>query len=404
MLYPILLLLLFAGPVPAASVSWEQVLTLVRERNPRLAAARFAVESARAASSQAGRRPNPGLEVETENLGKKEAAAVLSQPLELGGKRKARKAAAEAAVRIAEINYEKISREAEAEAARRFTGALAAQLELALLDSAEAVSRAAIGAIQTLVQAGAAKNTDAIRANLELNGLELERNQMSREGQARRMELAALWAPASGDAAPEPAGTLDTLPPPPSFEKMREYCERHGPDHRLALAETEQANRLAQQAATGAYPDLEARAGYKNETGAHALFLGFSLDVPVFDRNRDAAQAARQHAQAAERHQAQGSADLSARLFRHYSELESARDEARILLREIIPKSMQMFEELQRMYRTGKSSHLELFLAHQEMIGYKRQHLQVLIKAWQARAEIETLAGTGLDQIQDQKP
>src|SRR4051812_34712181 len=75
------------------SHSLSDILAFTLMKNPQLHSYSYDLRAADARTLQAGFRPNPGLDVETENIGAPifmQTTFLLSQLIELGGKRQAR--------------------------------------------------------------------------------------------------------------------------------------------------------------------------------------------------------------------------------------------------------------------------------------------------------------------------
>ena len=57
-------------------------------------------------------------------------------------------------------------------------------------------------------------------------------------------------------------------------------------DVRVVVAEYEAAERTLELELARQYPDVVLTPSWENDQGAHKLLLGFSVDVPIFDRNQ----------------------------------------------------------------------------------------------------------------------
>lgn len=282
----------------------DTMLSRVLTRAPGVSAALLRSDAATARAAQARAFTNPGLSVNVDNLGAEEEVtnisgwrgvegqAVLTFDVPLGGDRRARIAAADAGRQGAEAQ----ARLAVADAVVQAVDAVAA----ARRD--ERLARQASTEVATLVElstalraqsaAGRASEGDAARARLALS---VARERLARhEAQATesraRVALMVGEPPDTplqvvGGSCPVPAATPGALPPP-----------------EIALAEARNAGGAANldRALAGRIPDLSPEVGLRRTMGVEALYAGFSVGLPLFDRQSRAVDAARSEARAAD--------------------------------------------------------------------------------------------------------
>ena len=263
--------------------------------NPSLAAYAWQVRAREAAALQAGLLPNPELSVEAENVfgsgdfsgtGAAETTALLSQLIELGGKRAKRREVAALGTDLAEWDYQSRRLEVLTQTGKSFISVLAAQRGL---EQAEELSRLAENFFTTVserVEAGKVSPVERHRAQVTLSAARVALAQAETRLTAARRRLAAAWGssqPGFGRAA----GRLGDLQPLPSQEAVEKLLVRN-PD--LARWETEIAQRNAALglARSRRIPDLTVSLGARNfrETDDNAAVLGFSIPLPVFNRNQ----------------------------------------------------------------------------------------------------------------------
>ena len=192
--------------------------------------------------------------------------AVASQEVVL-----ARLAAAQAAWRI----YAEV-RDALLEAS-----VSASELDLARREAQVRATMAAQAAAR--VAAGAAASTEELFARVEADraraGVALA---TGAQAQARAHLAAACGLPvaeleAATLAAPAPALEAGSTANDALLDRL---------DVRVVVAEYEAAERTLELELARQYPDVVLTPSWENDQGAHKLLLGFSVDVPIFDRNQ----------------------------------------------------------------------------------------------------------------------
>jgi cobalt-zinc-cadmium efflux system outer membrane protein len=159
-----------AEPLDMASI-FEKVDT----RNVELKAARGGVEAAASEIDQAGLPPNPELEIGTENFGMAEAEVVVSQPLELGGKRRSRVAAATLGREEAELELASVRLRLHAEALRRCGGLVEVNAGIAVIDTMLSLALRDKRRVDRRIEAGAAMELDAIRSGVAVEEIRMRR-------------------------------------------------------------------------------------------------------------------------------------------------------------------------------------------------------------------------------------
>ena len=179
------------GALPGAlpdqkTLSLEQAQALALMRHPGLESSSHHVRLAEARALQAGLRPNPGLEVVVESLGRDgsgfgnaESTISYAQPIELGGKRAKRMRVARAEGTLAGWDYESRRLDVLAMTARRFVKVVAAQRRIETAKSAVALAGETNRAVRARVEAGKEPELQATRGITELetarvNALEAE--------------------------------------------------------------------------------------------------------------------------------------------------------------------------------------------------------------------------------------
>jgi outer membrane protein, heavy metal efflux system len=316
-----------AGP----SLTLEQAVAAARAHSGARAAADARVEGATLGAAAAGRWLNPFTEVRSENWGAgaeglaTDTFLVLTQSIELGGKRAARREVANAALDEARAGAALAGVDADLAVIRRYLAAFGARTEARALAQQEDEVGELVRVLARRAEAGTVPEADLRKLEVEHARIGLDRLAAELVGTRALAELAA-WlgpeAPASLDALVEPS--LPALPARPVPDSHLE--ER--PDVRAARARAAAAAGAARVERARAVPDLAVSGGLKR-TGRHdGGVVALSLPVLIFDRNRAAVARAEGEHRAAE-------LDVAFALRRATAEAHAARDVAGRLLAEV---------------------------------------------------------------------
>lgn len=390
---------------PRGELTLAQAIEAALTRNPDLAASAYDIKAADARIEQAGLRPNPQLAVELENFaGTGEARGTrilestlsLSQVVELGGKR---------ALRQQVVTFDRdltsVARQAQqldvlADVTRRFIDLAAAQERLALATSTREVVQRTLDAISARVDAARSPEVERSRARIALTRAQIEEQQAQSELPSARLALAALWG-STEPAFTRASGDLLALSPVKPFETLVERLDRNPDFVRFASAARLRDAEL-RLARAQARPNLTFSAGVRNlaATSDRALVAGFSMPLPIFDRNQGAIREAEVHV--AQTDAARRAAFLRARatVYALYQELLASRTRVETLRTNAVPQAQRALEQTQAGYERGRFSYLELATAQQEVLELRAAIIEAAADSHRVLAEIERLTGEPL--------
>lgn len=396
------------APRPTETLTLRDALALALLGNPSLAAASWDIRAAEARTLQAGLRPNPELEAEVEEVAGEgarsgvdaaEAGLVLSQAIELGGKRPKRVRVAELEGELAGWDYEAQRLAVLTDAAKAFVEVLAAQERAAL---AEQLARLAEQGHQTVaekIKAGKESAVEGDKARVALATSRIERAQAQRELAARRRALAALWG-AKTAAFGRVEGQLDALAPVPPEGALTGFLADNPELARWGTERRQREAKLVLERAK-ATPDVTVSGGlqYFNEDDGGSFILGLGLPLPLFDRNQGGIREAQAERDKAREAQRAAEVRLHADLAKAYQDLAAAHTEASTLQDEVLPAAERAFAAAQEGYRKGKFGYLEVLDA-QRTLFEGRQRLIVALAAYhKAVADVEHLIGRSLSSV-----
>lgn len=266
--------------------------------HPDLALARAQAETADAAITTAGQRPNPNIALSPTWVTNIAAAAApwivgssISIPVETAGKRgfrldKTQHLTDATRLRIADTAWIVRGRLRLA-----MLEAYAAEEAERLLQQQLAVQQAMTEHLEQQLSAGEITRPEVIRSHLALNQMKLN----AAAARKRSAESRVLLAAAVGVPVDALAGIkLDftNLARPPdlrliSVAKLRETALQKRPDVLAALADYEAAQSSLQLEIANQYPNIQANPGYTFDLGANYWTLGATaLQLPVLNQNQ----------------------------------------------------------------------------------------------------------------------
>lgn len=390
------------------NLTLRKALSLVLLRNPELPSALKKVRTREALALQTGLLPNPEMEAEFENVfgsgefegtDAAETTIVLSQLIELGGKRHKRLRAASLEAELAGWDYEAARLEVLTRATRSFVRVLAAQQRVTQAAEVEKLAERFYQTVSDRVEAGKVSPVEKTRARVTLSTARVALDRAGLALAEARESLAALWG--SGEPTFEQAvGSLEQVSGVPSRQVLLGYLDQNPRLARWQTAEKQRRAALERERA-GAIPDLTLGLGMRKEevSGDHSFLAGFSIPLPVFDRNQGGITAARSELSRI-RHQRQGVRnELRGELARSYKDLAAAFNEVTTLQEEILPSARSAFEATELGYKEGKFDFLQVLDAQRTLFDVKGQYVEALAAYHLARTEVERLLARPLETI-----
>lgn len=442
---------------PPGELTLGHALALALQGNPSLLTFPWDIRAAEAREIQAGLRPNPELSLELEDLrvggaastestsrtlglspadglsigaghtsesarngvfGDSEVTLALSQLVELGGKRAKRVEAAKREREVVTWDYEVARADVLAQTARAFYTVLAAQEHVRLSETLAGIAGKSHETIKTLVEAGKVSGIEESRSQVELSQLAIEHASAAGELRAARIELAGHW----GSNAPQFTQATGTFPDtftPPSPDDLKTTLDQ-SPYLTRWVAELERRDALVALARANGKPDLTVTFGVRSTgtsgVSSHdwglsstdgltvgrggtdsdrnaSVVLGFSLPLPLFNRNQGSIKEAEYlAAKAADERRAIESGITNA-LAAGYERAAATHAAYQTLKNTVIPTAQEAFEAVQEGYRAGKFGLLDVLVAQRALFDAQRQLSQSQASFHQNLVEIERFTG-----------
>lgn len=390
------------APSPALppALTLDAALQTALRRNPLLRAAEAEVDATQGALDQAGARPNPTLGIEQEDTRRetRTTTLLLTQPLELGGKRAARLGLARSARELALADLASRQAEVRADTLLAFFDALIAQERVTVAAQSVDIAASGSAAAARRVTAGKVSPTEETRARVAEANARIELRQAQADRLAAQRALAWAMGSAADDTPPPLDGRAESLPPPPDAQALAERVAQ-SPALRRARGEVQHAQAAYELERARRLPDLGVSLGTKRaaQTGRHQPVIGLSIPLPLFDANtgaqlealrrRDAAQAL---AEAEERR-------LRAEVLQALDQLAARAGEAQALKQDVLPAAQSVHDAASRGFELGKFSFLDVLDAQRTLLQARTQYFSALAQAHRAAAELERRLGTPND-------
>jgi cobalt-zinc-cadmium efflux system outer membrane protein len=396
---------------PEGVLSLQTALAAALRNSPRLEAFDWQVRADEARALQAGLLPNPTVGVEGENFAGSgefngydtaETTVFLGQLVQLGGKRAKRRRVAMLDRELSGWDYEAARLDVLTETTQRFVAALAARERLALAGETLRVARESLEATRARVRAGAASSIEEARSEVSVATMEVEQTRREVELDATRKALASSWA--GQPRFTTLRGQLDEVRPLPSLERISEALEEN-PDLARWASEVSRREAASDLARAGAIPDVTAGLGVRhfNDTDDAALVFGIEVPLPLFDRNQGARRAAQADANRARAMARATRLEVSRSLIASHSTALAAFENSRAFEERVLPQAKTAYERTQVAYRRGLFRLVDVLDSQRILFDARTEYVNALERYHTARAELERLTGTPLDELEGRR-
>jgi cobalt-zinc-cadmium efflux system outer membrane protein len=385
-------------------VTIQQLLQIVREKSPRYAVAHSQIEAAEAGVVAADVLPNPSVtygrydqaagRMGTQFDGLSQQNVTVTLPVLLAGQHGARKTAAERKVDVsiadAQVDYNQLVRDTWG----LFVELLAGQQRVVVLEDAQQELERLKTIISGKEHAGTASRYDVLRITQELQNLQVRLENTQTEITSTVGKIGVLLGFSNWHL--EAAGTLAPIGAPAEVNTLWQQVEINNPELESARRETVAADAGLDRAKRERFPipSLFAGTAFTDKPYGNAVYTGFSVDLPLFDRGQGGMAKASAEKNAALLKRELLLASTKQELERAVTVLARRRDTLSKFERDVLkplPTLKQMSEDA---YRLGKSGLLELLDSSRSRIEIKLSHLDLL--TGEIEAELDTMMVSGL--------
>lgn len=399
-----------APPPAAASLTLEQVLARVAEANPDLAAADARTVAAVARARQAGRLPDPMARVQTWNTPGRRPFAVgesemimygveqgIPLPPKLALRRRVEGNMADAAQEARRATGNDVRRDATV----AFVDYWRTWNEIADHRAHLTLTNQILATAESQYAAGVGRQSDVIRAGLEVSRLHAELHTAEQEMLTARARLSALMSVPIEEVAADPWLPDEPITPPP-LALLEARVESGRPEVRMAEELARSAASARRLARTERWlPDVMVGASWMDSRmGDDGAMWMASLNLPFISPGRaDAERAARADLKAAR--SARDSAVLGAlaELRDAHARVESAAMVVRLHREEIVPRAERAVESTRAAYAGGNGGFTDLLhAAHERLLSHISRD-RAVARHRQAVADLERAVGAPLDTL-----
>ena len=392
-----------APPRPANTpLTLREALQQAARANPRLEAADRNIGMADGRRQQANTIPNPtvGFEVDnfapgnSETVGGAETTLMLSQVIELGGKRDARVAAALGDVDAMRWEREATRLELLSETTLAFIDALSSQRRVQFLERHAASLEKLVPLMQRRSEAGASSPSEVTRTQAAVGMTRLERERARLDYALARRKITSLMGREAPDFAVV-SGDFGRTVRPAALESLIRAIDDNPQLMRWTAIRAQRDGELL-VARLKATPDVTAGLGwrYYSDTGQNAVRLGVSMPIPVFDRNRGGIQEAQENTRKVHAERASNRLALIEVVAKAHDTAANQLQQLDLVRRTILPAARQTLTTIETGYSQGRFTVLEILDAYRSVADAVLMEHDALASFHSAVATIEGLTGT----------
>ncbi|WP_410473511.1 TolC family protein [Guyparkeria sp. TX1] len=396
------LLLLLPMTLPAADWTLERSAERALSVAPEIDAARAERDRRAGLAEEAGRWPNPDLEVNfSDELGIQDGSGgwsvkeyVIRQPLPIDGRIAHRADAAGKRVEAAEAQQLQRALAMEHRAALAFHRLQWAQARIEQAKNQQEWTQRFAHIGDRRARAGDLSERERLRLNL------LHAEAQAELDEARQVRKAALvdyrGVLAIDRKTPVSLAELSRPDTPPALDTLRERLDRH-PTLYAAARQLAAARAEVKQARAERLPDLAVRMGrersYINGGKETTNHIGLQVELPLWSQGRGRVDAKQSQAirQDAERHVTKR--DLGIRLERTHARLSGVLEHIDEHRTAVLAPADDVLSQTRRGFEQGELSLTELIDAAQANIRGSRRYIDLLLEAREHESDLRLAAG-----------
>lgn len=382
-------------PIHSDALSLESLLQLALTSNPVLAQADAHVQALRGQWVQVGLPPNPSVGYVAAEMGDDGRAGqqggFVGQEFITGGKLRLNRAVLSQEVNQAEQRLAAIRLRVETDVRKAFYAALVAQRRIELAEELLRAGSQATEASQELLRAEEIPQAGLLQTQIEQQNFAILVQTAKNELNAAWRQLTAVVGTALD---PRPlVGDVSQLPALLEWDEQLIRVTTTSPEMSTAFAAIQRAEAALDRARVEPVPDISTQASvqYDNATGNTIAGVQVGLPLPLWNRNQGGIRQAQAELAEARRNAQRVELDLQRRLAVAYQQYANARTQAEVYTTQILPKSQQTYELVQRGYRLGELGYLDLLTAQRTYAQTNLFYLDALSALWASSNEIEGL-------------
>jgi len=249
------------------------------------------------------------------------------------------------------------------------------------------------------VDIGEARPADLLRFEIEDARLDAEIRAARSESKAKRRNLARqMRLPSGVDFQVE--SSFEIPGEPLAFEELLARQDRSHPGLEAARLRSESAEAALRAESWGRLPDPSLRLFAARELDAEEVGIGLAFPLPLWNRNGPGLAAAKAEAQSAWHAESLSSLEAAEALETARAGMVAAREVARAMQAEVIPRAKRATEILSRMYEVGEVGVFELVEARRGLMEIELEGLDALLECHLAHLDLQTLTGESCHEIE----
>lgn len=404
--------------IPAASqqspaamrIDLEQAIRLALRHNHALQAARTTILQSEAQEITANLRPNPALSVDynfvpvfsPSYFGQPASSLPLPQEFdatfaytwEMAHKRQARLNAAKDQTAVTRSLVADNERSLAFNVASQFIDVLLAESTLDLAQRDLKSFQDTVDISVWRYKAGDISKSDYLKIHLQLLQFQSD---VATAQLAKAQALAALRQLVGFESVPDNfdvEGELDYQPVRAGVDELKALALRSRPDLRAAQQSVTASQSQFRLAKANGKPDLIPSLGYSHAAGEHTLNFGFSMELPIFNRNQG--EVARTHYAITQSQELAN--ELSQQVLTDvvdaYATLQASDEIVRFYRSGYVDEAQQSLDISQYAYRMGGASLLDFLDAERTYRANQLAYRQALATYMTALEQMRQAAGT----------
>lgn len=366
----------------------ETLERLVIEKNHQLLARAKQIDIQHGKLGQSRKLPNPVLGFESGSGADPETSGMISQTIQLGGKRKHKIKLSELDLKKAELEYEVFKRIKLTEAFNEFVVILHLQENKTLQQDRISVAEDLLNAVSKKVEAGKLSQAEKSRARIQLIQEQLKLRTIEKSLKTTWNSISSLL----GNEKPlfhYAIGDLSRIEAIPTSISLD-----NAPDIQIFKLSLEIQQTKIRSEKANALPDLDLGAGLKrSEIPGNTFQVELSIPLPIFDRNKGNIKSAVSGLEHAQLGLKAVELQLRTDISNLQSELETLISEIKILNDDIIPEAQNAYKIITEGYLNGRYTYLDVVDSQEMWFLSREQYLDELKEYHQNIFELDRLTG-----------
>jgi outer membrane protein TolC len=380
-------------------LSAKDAVAYALAHRPEVQAAADRATAAQQLRAQAGMIPNPRIYLQSEDLRasnfdfgqQSETYAYASETLETSGRRGGRMAVAGEAAKSAEIATAQVRSRIALQVRQAYAAVQSAQLMQKLYAQNDEYFKQIIAYHEARFHEGKLAEVDLLRVRIEGARVHAAAARAELDAERAAIELNREMG-AAEDASWTLADDFETLEAPAAIPAGADPALLRPEGQAVQQAMAQAAANVRLQKALGR-PDMDFLAGYKRDTGLNTAYAGLQFNLPLFDRNQNAAAAAQTNTRAAAEDFAAVRRELSAEAKLAERDFEFERDEYEKTFKPLKDQAVEVSNITRAAYQEGGMDLVRLLDAERVRVDAEVEWAQALEGYHRSVAALEYAEG-----------